>query len=87
MMDLTTQVKRCIHKALNINTCDFNSETELLGNFPEFDSMGIMMLLMEFEQVFAIDSNLLELSAETFATLGALVFALEEICIPAKQSA
>ncbi|GHF77855.1 acyl carrier protein [Thalassotalea marina] len=86
-MNLETQVKSCIHNALNIDSSHLTLESPLLGNYPEFDSMGIMMLLMEFEQTFAIDSNLLELSAETFATLGALVLALQDVCIPVKQSA
>lgn len=86
-MEFINQVKLCINKALNIDTCHFNAQTPLIGDYPEFDSMGIMMLLMEFEQTFAIDSNLIELSVDTFATLGALVFALEEVCSPVKQRA
>ncbi len=48
------------------------SETALLGSMPEFDSMSVVAVLTMIEDHFGFVVDDDDVSAETFATLGAL---------------
>ncbi|MFQ5535279.1 MAG: acyl carrier protein [Sphingomonadales bacterium] len=50
----------------------FDQSTPLLGSLPELDSVAVVTLLTVIEERFGIFIEDDEISAETFATLGAL---------------
>jgi len=77
-MEISTQLKQVLASILNQSTDHFNQQTPLLGNYAELDSMGIMTLLLALESSFGINMNDIELSADTFATLGDLQHAIEQ---------
>lgn len=56
----------------------FDETTVLLGNLPELDSMAVVTLIaaMEDNYGFVVEDD--EISADTFATLGALTQFVEE---------
>jgi acyl carrier protein len=47
-------------------------ETQLLGSLPELDSMAVVTVITALEERFGITVEDDEISAETFATVGAL---------------
>lgn len=49
-----------------------NTDSKLLGEVPELDSMAIVAVLTAMEENFGIAVEDDEISAETFATLGSL---------------
>jgi acyl carrier protein len=51
----------------------FNRETPLLGNLPEFDSMAVITVITSLEERFDITVEDDELNAEVFETVGSLV--------------
>ncbi len=50
----------------------FTADTALLGSVPELDSMAVLSVIMNLEEVFGIVVEDDEISAETFETLGNL---------------
>jgi len=52
---------------------EMNANTVLLGDIPEFDSMAVVSVIMEIEDIFefVIDDD--EISADTFETIASLV--------------
>jgi acyl carrier protein len=50
----------------------------LLGSMPELDSMGVLELVNELEQRFAIEFDGEDVSAESFETLGSLTALVDE---------
>lgn len=53
-----------------IQSCE--PDTPLLGSIPEFDSMAVVTLIHALQQQFAIQIADDEISAENFATFGAV---------------
>ena len=60
----------------------FDESTVLLGSLPELDSMAVVTLIaaMEDNYGFVVEDD--EISADTFATLGALAQFVEEKSAP-----
>ncbi len=50
-----------------------NSETTLLGDIPEFDSMAVVSVIMEIEEKFQFTIDDDDISAETFESVASLV--------------
>lgn len=48
------------------------ADTALIGDVPEFDSMGIVTVTMSLEEMFGIAFDDEDFAAEHFVTLGAL---------------
>lgn len=71
-------LKLILADVLKIDTAYFNENTPLLGAIPEFDSMAIMMLLVELESEFSLSVADLDLDAENFTTLGHLTAFVNE---------
>ncbi|MBL4894609.1 MAG: hypothetical protein JKY59_07060 [Emcibacter sp.] len=57
---------------------DIETETPLLGNIPELDSMAVAMLITSIEEHFDIFIDDDDISAETFETFGSLCDFVEE---------
>jgi acyl carrier protein len=69
------QVRDVLIEALNLSdqAASWHAGTELLGNVPELDSMAVMTVITALEGQFGFHIADDEISAENFATLGALV--------------
>jgi len=61
-----------IAETLLIDTASFSNDTPLLGAIPEFDSIGVVMILTALESQFGIAIADDEIDASVFETLGAL---------------
>lgn len=72
-------LKATLAKILEQTTYHFTQETPLLGIYPELDSVGIVNLLIELEARCLINMNDADLSADTFATYGALYRKVEAL--------
>lgn len=68
------EVKKIIIDTLNLNesTSRIDSNTPLVGNIPELDSMAVIALITRLEDHFgfAVDDD--EISADNFETIGTL---------------
>ncbi len=62
-----------LSETLSIDAEEFSSDTLLLGNFPEFDSMAIVSILMELEEQFAISVAEDELTGDAFESVSTLL--------------
>lgn len=73
-MDIEKEVAGILDQALGLNgrSASFTPDTALLGSIPELDSMAVVSLLTSLEDHFGFTVEDDEISAETFATLGAL---------------
>ena len=72
-------VKEILRDALQLGErADLLEEdSPLLGEIPELDSMAVVNILTLMEEEFGIQVNDADISAETFATVGALSRFLE----------
>ncbi|MGL1956332.1 MAG: acyl carrier protein [Colwellia sp.] len=71
-MSNQSKLKQILADVLKIDTSQFTAETLLLGAIPEFDSMAVMLLLIEFEKAHAFDIENTELSVDNFLSFGQL---------------
>ena len=71
-MSVSEELKQILSNVLEIETSQFKANTPLFGAIPEFDSMAVMLLLIEFERVFSFDIDNSALSADSFSSLGQL---------------
>ena len=62
-----------LSETLSINADEFSTDTLLLGNFPEFDSMAIVSILMELEEQFGINIAEDELTGDAFESVTSLL--------------
>ncbi|MRX28064.1 acyl carrier protein [Kangiella sp. HZ709] len=62
-----------LSETLSIDAEEFSSDTLLLGNFPEFDSMAIVSILMELEEQFSISVAEDELTGDAFESVSTLL--------------
>ncbi len=62
-----------LSETLSIDADEFAEDTLLLGNFPEFDSMAIVSILMELEEHFAIEIAEDELTGDAFESVTSLL--------------
>lgn len=69
LAELQQLLRRSLH--LDENT-ELNPDTELLGGLPEFDSMAVVVILEDIEQVFGVRIPDDEIEAEMFLTVGSL---------------
>jgi acyl carrier protein len=54
------------------------TDTFLLGNIPEFDSVAVVTIILALEKKFSISINDDEISAQTFQTFGTLINFVEQ---------
>lgn len=75
-MQIITNLDKLIailSETLSIDAKEFAEDTLLLGNFPEFDSMAIVSILMELEEVFGIQIAEDELTGDAFESVTSLL--------------
>ena len=78
-MSLQQEIKQILKETLQLDDVDnWNSDTEILGSVPEFDSMAIVTVLTMVEENYGIMIEDDEISAEVFETLGSLVTFIAE---------
>lgn len=58
---------------LSIDIDEFSADTLLLGNFPEFDSMAMVSILMELEEQFGVSISENELTGDAFESVQTLL--------------
>lgn len=58
---------------LSIDIEEFSADTLLLGNFPEFDSMAMVSILMELEEQFGVAISEDELTGDAFESVQTLL--------------
>lgn len=73
-METLELVKRIICRCLQLDgeTIDLGENTQLLGGFPEFNSLTIAAIVASIEEELDVDIDDSEISAETFETVGTL---------------
>lgn len=76
----TTKIKRILADVLGLGERlnAIKSDTLLLGNIPELDSVAVVTIILALEKNFSISIKDDEISARTFDTLGALVNFVEQ---------
>ncbi len=74
-MDYTIEIKRILSDILGLGERldSITTDTFLLGNIPELDSVAVVTIILALEKNFSISINDDEISAQTFQTLGTLV--------------
>ncbi|UJP01944.1 MAG: phosphopantetheine-binding protein [Nitrosomonas sp.] len=85
----TTEIKKILADTLGLDKRidAIESDTILLGNIPELDSVAVVTIILALEKKFSIAIKDDEISAKTFATLGTLVgFVEQKIADHNKQS-
>ncbi len=70
-------LKTLLAEVLQIDTADFDVDTQLLGALPEFDSMAVVMVLTQLEETLGLAVADDEIDAEVFETLGSLTAFVE----------
>ena len=77
-MSLEVELKQLIQESLQLDDVEsWESDTEILGAVPEFDSMAIVTVLTLVEDNFGVIIEDDEVSAEVFETLGSLTSFIE----------
>lgn len=61
----------------------FRSDTPLLGNLPELDSMAVLAVIQELESRFGVEVPDDEIAGDTFETVGTVVDFVQERLVPA----
>lgn len=79
-MDHTITIKKILSDILGLNDRlnSMTSDTFLLGNIPELDSVAVITIILALEKNFSISIHDDEISAKTFETLGTLVNFIEK---------
>jgi|CXWL01.1.fsa_nt_gi acyl carrier protein len=79
-IDPTIKIKRILADVLGLGERlnAIKSDTLLLGNIPELDSVAVVTIILALEKNFSISIKDDEISAKTFDTLGALVNFVEQ---------
>lgn len=71
-MDIQIQLTELLSNILSRPATDFNADTRLLGEMPDFDSMALMLLLTEVSQSFSLDVQDAGFDTETFYSVATL---------------
>lgn len=73
--EVSNQIKQLLIDtlSLDLSPAEMADDTLLLGDLPEFDSMAIVSIITEIEQVFGFVAEDDELSAEVFESVDSLV--------------
>ncbi len=69
LADIQQLLRRSLHLDDSVN---LDPNAELLGALPEFDSMAVVAILEDIEQVFGVHVPDDEVEAEIFLTVGSL---------------
>ena len=79
-IDPTIEIKKILADVLGLGERlnAMRSDTLLLGNIPELDSVAVVTIILALEKNFSISIKDDEISAKTFETLGALVNFVEK---------
>lgn len=74
------QVRQIVGDVLQLGprTAELQSDTPLLGNLPELDSMAVVSVLTALEEHFGLTIADDDINAESFETLGSLVELLNQ---------
>ncbi len=67
-----------LSKILNKDTVLFTTETRLLGEMPEFDSIAVVNLIAELESSFRISIYDDEIDASVFESVGSLLIFIQQ---------
>lgn len=79
-IDPIIEIKRILADVLGLEERlkTMRSDTRLLGNIPELDSVAVVTIILALEKNFSISIKDDEISAKTFDTLGTLVNFVEQ---------
>ena len=79
-MDHVIKIKRILSDVLGLGERlnSMTTDTFLLGNIPELDSVAVITIIMALEKDFSISIKDDEINAQTFQTLGTLVNFVEK---------
>ncbi|NVK21945.1 MAG: acyl carrier protein [Kangiellaceae bacterium] len=69
--NIDTMIK-LLSETLSIDADQLSEDTLLIGNLPEFDSMAIVSILMQLEEVFGIQIAEDELTGDAFESVTTL---------------
>ncbi len=74
-MNHTIKIKKILADVLGLDEriSLMTTDTFLLGNIPELDSVAVVTIILALEKNFSISINDDEISAQTFQTLGTLI--------------
>ena len=74
-MQMQDQIAALLTDTLNLGQRgqQLTAESQLLGSLPEFDSMAVVAIVTQIEEQYGVDFDDDDITAESFATLGALV--------------
>lgn len=74
-MNYTIKIKKILADVLGLDEriSLMTTDTFLLGNIPELDSVAVVTIILALEKNFSISINDDEISAQTFQTLGTLI--------------
>jgi len=74
------EVRKVVGSALQLGdrANELQSDTLLLGNLPELDSMAVVTVITALEEQYGFVVEDDEISAETFATMGTLTDFVQE---------
>lgn len=72
-MNIESVVKSSVSNLINLEESKINDSTLLFGQFAELDSMGVVLLLMEFEEKLNLNIQDIELTADLFESFGSLL--------------
>ncbi len=75
---LAEPLKTLLAEVLQIDTADFDADTELLGAIAEFDSMAVITVITALEQDLNITIADDEIDGEAFACFGSLLSFIAE---------
>ena len=76
-MSKLEQLNILLADILELDTSDFDRDTELLGALPEFDSMAVVKVITAMEEIFGIDVDDDDIDASMFETVGSLLEYIE----------
>ena len=79
-MDHVIKIKKILSDVLGLGERlnSMTSDTFLLGNIPELDSVAVITIILALEEDFSISIKDDEINAQTFQTLGTLVNFVEK---------
>ena len=77
-MSKLKQLNTLLADILELDTSEFNRDTELLGALPEFDSVAVIKVITAMEEIFGIDVDDDDIDASLFETVGTLLDYIEE---------
>lgn len=76
---MQNQIAALLTETLNLGRRgeQLTADSPLLGSLPEFDSMAVVTVITQLEELFGLEFDDDDITAESFATVGALVQLVE----------